>query len=191
MFTCHVKFYSYKQFNNGPQLKPIIFSSLIFLSFHSFFSFHHHAKKTLLINEASNPAIGSIPLPQAMKEPQGGVCYWRKPQHQSKSLTGKEPPSSLFLHLIKTRDRVSKLNLGRYLTEANGDTNINWNNKLCVDVVTWELQDGTWTARLRWRILVRFVCIECNNHFLLYIYAYPWIHEWNLFYISDDLVMKD
>ena len=77
MFTCHLKVYSSKQFNNGPQLKPIIVSSVTFLFFLNpfFFSFHHCAKKTLLINEASNPAIGSIPLPQAMKEPQGVVCY--------------------------------------------------------------------------------------------------------------------
>lgn len=146
------------------------------IPFFFFFSFHHCAKKTLLINEASNPEIGSIPLPQAMKEPQGVVCYWRKPVHQSKSLSGKEPPSFLFLHLIKTRDRVSKLNPGKYLTEAHGDTNINWNNKLCVDV-TWELQNGTWTAHLRWRILVHFVCIECNNHFLLYMFIHEFMNE--------------
>ena len=150
----------------------VLFNSFFFF----FFSFHHCAKKTLLINEASNPEIGSIPLPQAMKEPQGVVCYWRKPVHQSKSLSGKEPPSFLFLHLIKTRDRVSKLNPGKYLTEAHGDTNINWNNKLCVDV-TWELQNGTWTAHLRWRILVHFVCIECNNHFLLYMFIHEFMNE--------------
>ena len=64
MFTCHVEFYSSKQFDNGPQLKPIIVSSVTFLLYFliPFPLFLIVQRKTLLTNEALKPAIGPIPF---------------------------------------------------------------------------------------------------------------------------------